>query len=781
MELSLWHSLSSSERMTLRNMPLLALLPKIRGSPPLLVFILGTCILYWMGVMNAHISSNNSNFTRLIARAHFFSRHHPNTGQVYNQDRRFVTKQQGSQFGNASIFAVDNPDPYSTNKWLSPSTTTAECPWHGSEHGLFHPTVPHPRYLVTGGAGFIGSHLVHQLVSQSGPGQVKIIDNFWRGRMDRLQTRDGWAVVPQRDVCIMDLRNEADATKYLRGADYVYHLADIVAGVNFVLGHQLSVFHDNVLINTNTLKACKQNKIPNYIYVGTACSFPQHLQMGPGVHALREDQTYPADPESSYGWSKLMGEYEAQLAQSSSFNVGILRFHNVYGPSSDSSPNTGQVIPSLLRKAMSYPHEQFVVWGSGSQYRDFVYVSDVVEALLLVKDKGMSKGVIQIGSGHATTVEELASVIADVAGAASGTNIPVKFDLSMPEGDQGRIAVLDRARDILGWQSKVRLEDGLRITFKWMQKFSEQRNVLVVVSGQPRGGELAWKSLHKHVLLPYNAHLATYLTPISDDTDQTLLERMAQYTWRLPEPINGDYGTWVDEAADVCPHTDGGEWPQVCDYNTSNPIWGGGLKKCPKHASKAGVLLGYRWHIHQKILALNLHLQYDYIIYTRADYLYLCDHTSPASLAGSQVWVPFGEEYGGYTDRHVVGIGPIMLAALNITQEIVCRPKHYAALTVPANTNNMEQLQALVWKSIDLAVGQFPFAAFTVRVDGDPSSWLHGQGSEHSELSQFGLLVKYRTELKEAVKHCNVSSLSQAIETLRQHVVCGENNNCALT
>jgi hypothetical protein len=145
----------------------------------------------------------------------------------------------------------------------------------------------------------------------------------------------------------------------------------------------------------------------------------------------------------------------------------------------------------------------------------------------------------------------------------------------------------------------------------------------------------------------------------------------------------------------------------------------------------------------------------------------------------TQVWVPFGEEYGGYTDRHLVGTGQIMLEALNITQEIVCRPKHYAALTAPASTNNNEQLQALVWMSIGLQVGQYPFTAFTVRSDGDPSSWPGGSG-EQGELSQFGLRVKYKPELEEAVKNCNVGSLSHAIEALRLHVVCGEKSTCVV-
>ena len=148
----------------------------------------------------------------------------------------------------------------------------------------------------------------------------------------------------------------------------------------------------NLLINTNVLGACIKNKIKNYIYVGTACSFPQHLQMVPRSHCLvmthgtlkfsavvwqvmddsivklAEHQTYPAEPESSYGWSKLMGEYEANLAQESGdLNVGLLRLHNIYGPGSPYDPQRSQALPSLIRKAISYPEEGFSVWGSGER------------------------------------------------------------------------------------------------------------------------------------------------------------------------------------------------------------------------------------------------------------------------------------------------------------------------------------------------------------------------------------------------------------------------------
>jgi nucleoside-diphosphate-sugar epimerase len=667
------------------------------------------------------------------------------------------------------VLASEDDNPYGVNPWLAEAQP--ECPYYGPEHGLFEPSTPHPRYIVTGGAGFIGSHLVRKLAAKLGPGQVKVVDNFWRGEIARFQRDDGsWIINPQRDLCAFDLRVQSHAVRFLRGADTVYHLADIVAGVNYVFGHQLAVFHDNVQINTNTLRACKVNNIKNYIYVGTACSFPQHLQMGPGIHALREDQTYPAEPESSYGWSKLMGEYEAELAKSPTFNVGILRFHNVYGPGSDSSATTGQVIPSLLRKAMSYPAQPFIVWGSGNQYRDFVYVDDVVDALLLLKEKGMNQGVIQIGSGKATTIKELAETIADVVGKAMKKTIQVQFDTSMPEGDRGRIAVLDRAKSILDWEPRVSLQQGLSTTFEWMLKQQNRSRVLVVVNGQPRGGELAWKSLHKHLLLPNNAHLATYLTPVGQHTNRSMLEGMAQWAWRVPEPADGDWGVWMDKAAALCPHSNSPQlhWSELCLQNKTRSHWAGGFSKCPHHPTKSGLLLVYRWLISQKIMQFNLHKQYDYIIYSRADYLHLCDrHVLQDTQTPPSVWLPDGERYGGYTDRFLEGPSPVLLRAINITQELVCSVQRYEP--VVRRAFNTETLQAQLWHAMGVSIKVQPFTMFTVRAAGDPTSW--STGSTHKDLTAFDLAVKYKEEMEQAVRTCNVSSINSSLLAIqRQHV-----------
>ncbi len=321
------------------------------------------------------------------------------------------------------------------------------------------------RILVTGGAGFIGSWLVESLLRLGA--DVYVVDNLWRGSLDNLKKDDGEYWIPLSDHFINgDLReyHVALSSCLQSKPDIVYHLADIVAGIDFVFANEPFLFRANILINTNMFAAAREAGVSRLVYVGTACSYPQKLQKSPGGIPLLEEQVYPADPESAYGWSKLMGEYEASLLEKYfGIQVGILRLQNVYGPQSILSTKLSQVIPSLIRKAIRHPEEEFVVWGSGKQARDFVFVGDVVDALLRLPLKGMGKGPIQIGTAQETTVAELANMIVEI----SGKSIPIRFDRNKPEGDGGRSGNYDKAKKILGWSVFTPLRDGLKQTYDW--------------------------------------------------------------------------------------------------------------------------------------------------------------------------------------------------------------------------------------------------------------------------------------------------------------------------
>ena len=327
------------------------------------------------------------------------------------------------------------------------------------------------RILVTGGAGMIGSNLVKRLVREKA-GDVYVADNLWRGKREHLTDDNGNAVIDMNtNFYEVDLRDASACCEVAKGMDEVYHLADVVAGISYVFSNQRKIFYDNTLIDTNMLKAASEANVKKYLFVGTACSYPQKMQFGVDAPPLVEDDILPADPESAYGWSKLFAELQTVLyGKETDMQTGVLRLHNVYGTPTDYSPERSQVIPSLITKAIAYPKNPFVVWGSGSQGRSFIHVDDVVEGLVLMMAKGLGNGAIQIGTNYCTSIRTIAETIVKI----SGKNMDIEFDLSKPEGDKGRCGDCSKAQKLLGWTPRVTLEEGLGSMYRWIQSRFEK-------------------------------------------------------------------------------------------------------------------------------------------------------------------------------------------------------------------------------------------------------------------------------------------------------------------
>lgn len=324
------------------------------------------------------------------------------------------------------------------------------------------------KILVTGGCGMIGSNLVKRLVKEGH--DVSIIDNLWRGKLEYLNDESGRPVIDiDSRFFNIDLSDgHADIDKIVNDNEYVIHLADIVAGIDYVFGNQGGLFRQNNLINTNlfaSVRRAGKERIKGLIYVGTACSYPLTRQNSLDVVPLREDELFPALPESAYGWSKLMGQLEiGYLEKETGIPCCTLQFHNVYGSPCDFGERS-QVIPALIRKAINYPNEEFIVWGSGKQGRAFLHVNDVVEALVRALDKGWGHGWIQIGPSVCTSIAEIAETVVKI----SGKDIKPFFDTTKPEGDKARSADYSKAKEILGWEPSVSLEEGLRQQYKWVE------------------------------------------------------------------------------------------------------------------------------------------------------------------------------------------------------------------------------------------------------------------------------------------------------------------------
>jgi len=328
------------------------------------------------------------------------------------------------------------------------------------------------KVLITGGCGMIGSNLTKRMVKEGN--EVYIIDNLWRGKLDYLNDENGKPVIDLNTHYFnSDLAKDTKIlAKVLKKVNYVVHLADIVAGIDYVFGNQGDLFRVNNLINSNvfhTVREAGKNQIKGLLYVGTACSFPLTRQNSLEVIPLKEDELFPAIPESAYGWSKLMGQLEiGYLEKETGIPCCTLMFHNVYGSPCDYGERS-QVIPALIRKAVNYPKEDFIVWGSGLQGRAFIHVDDIVNALCLAFEKGWGHGWIQIGPSVCTSIKDIAETVVKI----SGKDIKIKYDITKPEGDKARSADYSKAKDILGWEPTISLADGLKEQYEWVKNRME--------------------------------------------------------------------------------------------------------------------------------------------------------------------------------------------------------------------------------------------------------------------------------------------------------------------
>ena len=315
------------------------------------------------------------------------------------------------------------------------------------------------RVAVTGGAGFLGSHIAKRLADEGH--EVSIIDDMSAGSVQNLKD----AGVEQR-VTRGDLKDYEFAKRSLKGAETVFHFAAEVGSVEYLHGSQskeLASLLANVTIDSNVFRACAENGVRSIIYASSVSVYPFDRQLGEHVKFREEDADAKVNPEGGYGWSKYVAEKELSYMQDVS--VGVARIFHAYGRNIYIKPDRSQVIASLMRKAIRYPREDFVVWGDGRQRRCFVYVDDVMDALvkLLVHVEKKGSLTVNVGSTEEVTVLELARMIIGL----SGKKIEPKLDPSRPSGALNRMPELSRVKESLGWEPKTPFSKGLAKTFDW--------------------------------------------------------------------------------------------------------------------------------------------------------------------------------------------------------------------------------------------------------------------------------------------------------------------------
>jgi len=336
------------------------------------------------------------------------------------------------------------------------------------------------KTLVTGGAGFIGSHLVKKLVE--GKRKVIIVDDLSSGSVENLLTLG----IKRSDFELrkIDLTDYHETLKALKDGENIFHLAARIGGIKYLHeteDAELLAMQTNLAIDANVFKACNINKIKKIVYSSSVAVYSLEKQFSLGVVFSEKDFSarpktqdsslkfqMSVNPDGGYGWAKLIGEIHLNWMRNVA-KIGIARIFNIYGQN-EPIGEKAHAISDLIKKALFYPKEDFIVWGNGNQTRDYLYVSDCVDALIKLEEKinnlQGSPLILNIGSGRAASIREITEKIIEI----SGKNIKPIYDSSKPVGPVSRTANINKAKDLLGWQPKINREEGLKITYSWIKE-----------------------------------------------------------------------------------------------------------------------------------------------------------------------------------------------------------------------------------------------------------------------------------------------------------------------
>ena len=318
------------------------------------------------------------------------------------------------------------------------------------------------RILITGGGGFIGSHLARYLLQQGN--FVRIVDiNFSDYIKEKYYS----------EKLELDLRKWENCLVATKGIDKVYNLAANMGGIGFITTVGAEVMHDNVLINTYMLEASRQNKVKRFLFSSSACVYPTYLQTDPNVKGLKEEDAYPADPDNFYGWEKLYTEKMCEAYQRDyKMDIRVLRYHNIYGPEGTYKGGREKSPAALCRKVAEAANPgEITIWGDGKQSRSYCYVDDAVIGTAKLMESNHTEP-INIGSDRLVTINQLADIIIKI----SGKKITKKYDTTAAQGVRGRNADLTMVKKALHWEPAISLEEGLSRTYKWIDQMVKDGN-----------------------------------------------------------------------------------------------------------------------------------------------------------------------------------------------------------------------------------------------------------------------------------------------------------------
>jgi nucleoside-diphosphate-sugar epimerase len=267
------------------------------------------------------------------------------------------------------------------------------------------------------------------------------------------------------EFMLLDLRELANCLQATYGVDEVYQLAADMGGIGYITSVHADVSRNNVLMNAHMLESSAQNGVSRYFFSSSACIYPLYRQDSADVVPLKEEDAYPADPEKGYGWEKLYAEKMCEyFNEERALATRVARFHNIYGPLGTYDGGREKAPAAICRKvALAQDGDAVEVWGDGQQTRSFTYVDDCVEGIYRIMQSDCAQP-LNLGSDQRVTLDELVDLVAKTA----GKTIHKRYDSSKPQGVRGRNSDNSRLREIVGWEPRVSLEEGLERTYTWI-------------------------------------------------------------------------------------------------------------------------------------------------------------------------------------------------------------------------------------------------------------------------------------------------------------------------
>jgi nucleoside-diphosphate-sugar epimerase len=328
------------------------------------------------------------------------------------------------------------------------------------------------KVLVTGGASFIGSHLVDALVARGA--RVKVVDNLSSGRDDNLRTHLERGTV---ELVRADLVEPGVAPRVIEGASVVFHLAADHGGRGYVDLHQAACA-SNMTLDGMVFQACHQRKVDKVVFASSGCVYPNHLQTDPGqLLYLTEDMVGPPyDADNMYGWAKLMGEMTLRAyCKDWGLRSASCRYFTVYG---ERGHENHAVIAMIARAFVR--QDPYVVWGTGEQIRNWTHVSDIVSGTILAAERIDDGTAVNLGTMERTRVIDAVHEVLRY----TGHQARVELHPEMPTGPLNRVADNALARARLGWEPRVAFVDGLHQTIDWYFSTKEREAVRASLEGR---------------------------------------------------------------------------------------------------------------------------------------------------------------------------------------------------------------------------------------------------------------------------------------------------------